>query len=238
MTGSRTNPALPQSILHTITVGEGPQPHNSTADLPASAESMHRPDPASRPFVLATLRALRLDPGPYPMPPTRRPKISKTLVANVLTEPRPFRDDKTQRNPGNPGGRTVGFTGSALRQPDIGLNRRCMPGDTGHLRIRSHLRHLRQTTAVKRICPSRAAASLGLFCAARFCRRGLGTRTTSVSATARRDQIPPSAGYLSRAGKRCDTTLERLLPPARFGGQSGGERGTNNPKGPAMTTKT
>ena len=65
----------------------------STADLPASAESMHRPDPASRPFVLATLRALRLDPGPYPMPPTRRPKISKIPGRQLLTEPHPFRDD-------------------------------------------------------------------------------------------------------------------------------------------------
>src|SRR6478736_10308892 len=61
--------------------------------FPASAESMHRPDPASRPFVLATLRALRLDPGPYPMPPTRRPKISKVPGRQLLTEPHPFRDD-------------------------------------------------------------------------------------------------------------------------------------------------
>jgi hypothetical protein len=33
--------------------------------------------PTSRPFVLAALQALRLDPGPYPMPSTRRPKIGK-----------------------------------------------------------------------------------------------------------------------------------------------------------------
>jgi hypothetical protein len=54
---------------------------------------MHQAGPGSRPFVLATLRALRLDPGPYPALPTRRPKASKPLVDNVLTEPRPFRDD-------------------------------------------------------------------------------------------------------------------------------------------------
>lgn len=78
MTGSRTNPALPQRIC-TITALEKAHNHTiSIADRPASAELLHRPGPASRPFVLATLRALRLDPGPYPMLPTRRPKANKT----------------------------------------------------------------------------------------------------------------------------------------------------------------
>src|SRR3984893_18553154 len=57
-------------------LGEGPP--QSPADPPASADSMHRAGSASRPFVLATLRALRLDPGPNPVLPTRRPKASKT----------------------------------------------------------------------------------------------------------------------------------------------------------------
>ena len=102
MTGSRTNPALPQRIC-AITLGEGtPQPHNLAADLPASADSMHRAGPASRPFVLATLRALRLDPGPYPVLPTRRPKTSKTTGRQPLDRPRPFRDDSAVRI-GRPG---------------------------------------------------------------------------------------------------------------------------------------
>src|SRR5829696_5587830 len=98
MTGSRTNPALPQRIC-AITAWRRPTTTQSAAAPPASADSMHQAGPGSRPFVLATLRALRLDPGPYPALPTRRPKASKPLVDNVLTEPRPFRDDKrTQRN--------------------------------------------------------------------------------------------------------------------------------------------
>ena len=114
MTGSRTNPALPQRIC-TITTLEKAHNHTiSIADLPASAESMHRPDPASRPFVLATLRALRLDPGPYPMPPTRRPKISKIPGRQLLTEPHPFRDGRSAADGPTARGldRTTGDTGS------------------------------------------------------------------------------------------------------------------------------
>ena len=55
---------------------------------------MHRAGPASRPFVLATLRALRLDPGPYPVLSTRRPKGQQNhWSTTLLTKPRPFRDD-------------------------------------------------------------------------------------------------------------------------------------------------
>src|SRR6478736_5275165 len=71
-----------------------PHQHNLTKLIvPASADSMHRAGPASRPFVLATLRALRLDPGPYPVLSTRRPKTSKTTAQQPLDTPRPFRDD-------------------------------------------------------------------------------------------------------------------------------------------------
>ena len=77
MTGSRTNPALPQPIC-AITAWRRPTTTQSAAAPPASADSMHQAGPASRPFVLATLRALRLDPGPYPALPTPRPKAGKT----------------------------------------------------------------------------------------------------------------------------------------------------------------
>src|SRR5215207_10678024 len=86
------HPALPQRIC-AITAWRRPTTTQSAAAPPASADSMHQAGPGPRPFVLATLRALRLDPGPYPALPTRRPKASKPLVDNVLTEPRPFRDD-------------------------------------------------------------------------------------------------------------------------------------------------
>ena len=98
MTGSRTNPALPQRICAITAWRRFPTTTQNPrlADLPASADSMRRAGPASRPYVLATLRALRLDPGPSTR---RRPhasrKPAKPQVANLLTEPRPFRDDKT-----------------------------------------------------------------------------------------------------------------------------------------------
>ena len=66
MTGSRTNPALPQRICHHHGLEKA---HNHTippAASLASADSMHQAGPASRPFVLATLRALRLDPRSLP----------------------------------------------------------------------------------------------------------------------------------------------------------------------------
>ena len=68
MTGSRTNPALPEPIC-AITAWRRPTTTHSAAAPPASADSVHRAGPASRPFVLAALRALRLDPGPYPTLP-------------------------------------------------------------------------------------------------------------------------------------------------------------------------
>jgi len=77
MTGSRTNPALPQRIC-AITAWRRPTTTSSGAAPPASGHSVRRAGPPSRPFVLATLRALRLDPGPYPTLPARRPKASKT----------------------------------------------------------------------------------------------------------------------------------------------------------------
>src|ERR1700747_2366273 len=94
MTGSRTQSGPAPTYLR-ITLGEGPptQTQSHQADRPASADSMHRAGPASRPFVLATLRALRLDPGPYPVLSTRRPKTSKTTAQQPLDTPRPFRDD-------------------------------------------------------------------------------------------------------------------------------------------------
>src|SRR6476620_8194014 len=94
MTGSRTQSGPAPTYLR-ITLGEGTPPPTQShqADRPASADSMHRAGPASRPFVLATLRALRLDPGPYPVLSTRRPKTSKTTAQQPLDTPRPFRDD-------------------------------------------------------------------------------------------------------------------------------------------------
>ena len=82
-------PTYPATVVdHDLTPGgrmtyfmtgpDGDKHAGLAADLPASADSMHRAGPASRPFVLATLRALRLDPGPYPVLSTRRPKASKT----------------------------------------------------------------------------------------------------------------------------------------------------------------
>ena len=65
MTGSRTIRPCP-NVSAPSRLGEGPQPHSPPLILPASADSMRRAGPASRPFVLATLRALRLDPGPSP----------------------------------------------------------------------------------------------------------------------------------------------------------------------------
>src|SRR6478672_4604526 len=101
MTGSRTQSGHAPTYLR-ITLGEGtPTPTQShQADRPASADSMHRAGPASRPFVLATLRALRLDPGPYPVLSTRRPKTSKTTAQQPLDTPRPFRDDSARRRDG------------------------------------------------------------------------------------------------------------------------------------------
>jgi hypothetical protein len=78
MTGSRTNPALPPRNLRHHGLEKAHNHTSRAAVLPASADSMHRAGSASRPFVLATLRALRLDPGPNPVLPTRRPKASKT----------------------------------------------------------------------------------------------------------------------------------------------------------------
>src|SRR6187549_1352010 len=99
MTGSRTQSGPAPTYLR-ITLGEGtPTPTQShQADRPASADSMHRAGPASRPFVLATLRALRLDPGPNPVPSTRSPKTSKTTAQQPLDTPRPFRDDSALRS--------------------------------------------------------------------------------------------------------------------------------------------
>src|SRR4029079_6096569 len=100
MTGSRTQSGPAPTYLR-ITLGEGtPTPTQShQADRPASADSMHRAGPASRPFVLATLRALRLDPGPNPVLSTRSPKTSKTTAQQPLDTPRPFRDDSPHRLP-------------------------------------------------------------------------------------------------------------------------------------------
>jgi hypothetical protein len=64
ITGSRTNPALPQRIC-AITAWRRPTTTPSAAAPPASDDSMHQAGPASR-FVLATLRALRLDPRSLP----------------------------------------------------------------------------------------------------------------------------------------------------------------------------
>jgi hypothetical protein len=64
MTGSRTNPALPQRIC-AITAWRRPTTTPSAAAPPASDDSMHQAGAASR-FVLATLRALRLDPRSLP----------------------------------------------------------------------------------------------------------------------------------------------------------------------------
>ena len=78
MTGSRNQSGPCPNRIRASHLEKDPHLHNLAADLPASADSMHRAGPASRPFVLATLRALRLDPGPYPVLSTRRPKASKT----------------------------------------------------------------------------------------------------------------------------------------------------------------
>src|SRR6187549_1248401 len=91
MTGSRTQSGPAPTYLR-ITLGEGtPTPTQShQADRPASADSMHRAGPASRPFVLATLRALRLDSGPYPVLSTRRAESQQNhRPATLLTQPVP-----------------------------------------------------------------------------------------------------------------------------------------------------
>jgi len=54
------NPALPQRICTITALEKAHNQHNPQQLIfPASAEVLHRPGPASRPFVLATLRALR-----------------------------------------------------------------------------------------------------------------------------------------------------------------------------------
>src|SRR4029079_14083210 len=109
MTGSRTQSGPAPTYLR-ITLGEGtPTPTQyHQADRPASADSMHRAGPASRPFVLATLRALRLDPGPHPVLSTRSPKTSKTTAQQPLDTPRPFRDDSAAGVPRRGRGNTRG----------------------------------------------------------------------------------------------------------------------------------
>jgi hypothetical protein len=79
MTGSRKRSALPQSICTITVLEKAPQPHQTIpiADLSVSAEVLHRVRTGIKTVSSSlALRALRLDPGPYPMPPTRRPKIS------------------------------------------------------------------------------------------------------------------------------------------------------------------
>jgi len=89
MTGSRTNRRPCPNYLRHHGLEKA---HNHThPPPPASADSMHRAGPASRPFVLATLRALRLDPAPLPdAARTRRPKASQNHWSTTcLTEPAP-----------------------------------------------------------------------------------------------------------------------------------------------------
>jgi hypothetical protein len=100
--GSRTNPALP-NVSAPSQLGEGPQPHDPPLIFRHPPKCCIGLGPASRSFVLATLRALRLDPGPYPMLPTRRPKASKTTGRQPVDRPRPFRDDSARGDAAQPG---------------------------------------------------------------------------------------------------------------------------------------
>src|SRR5690349_14245485 len=95
MTGSRTpiRPA-PTNLRH-HGLEKAPQPNKIPEAAHPAADSMHHAGPASRPFVLAALRALRL--GPRSLPGAAHPDAGSPaiqLVDNALTAPRPFRDDK------------------------------------------------------------------------------------------------------------------------------------------------
>mgnify|MGYP005813401449 CR=1 FL=1 len=83
MTGSRTNPALPQRIC-TITAWRRTtttQSHQTPTRLifrhPPSMLHRVRTEDQDRSSSLRCGRCV-LTPGPYPMLPTRRPKASKT----------------------------------------------------------------------------------------------------------------------------------------------------------------
>ena len=91
MTGSRTHPALPQPIC----ASHLEKAHNhisAAASLRHPPTACTEPGPASRPFVLAALRALRLDPGSLPSAVHIEVETSKNW-SQPLTKPRPFRDD-------------------------------------------------------------------------------------------------------------------------------------------------
>jgi hypothetical protein len=94
MTGSRTNPAMPQRIC-TITAWR--RPHNYTImllHLPASRRQHAPGRPGVKTIRPGCTRALRL--GPRSLPGainTESRKPTKPLVGNVLTFARPFRDD-------------------------------------------------------------------------------------------------------------------------------------------------
>src|SRR4051794_8964583 len=91
MTGSRDTGLAPTHIHHT---GD---PHTTTEFTHRSpaAPSLRRAGPGSRPFVLATLRALRLDRRPSPSAARTEAENDENTSANSpLTQPRPFRDDK------------------------------------------------------------------------------------------------------------------------------------------------
>ena len=75
-----------------------PAPHNRIHASFKAATSLHWAGPRSRPFVLAMLRAVRLDRRPSPSAaPTNAENDETQHHEPPLTEPRPFRDDNSSR---------------------------------------------------------------------------------------------------------------------------------------------
>ena len=91
MTGSRATRPAPTHIQHRT--GDL-YPQQNSHIVPSAATSLRRAGPRSRPFVLATLRALRLDRRPSPSAAYTEAENDENTSANSpLTQPRPFRDD-------------------------------------------------------------------------------------------------------------------------------------------------
>src|ERR1700687_555717 len=93
MTGSRTNPALPPTYLRHH--GLEKEHNHTTPPLPLRHPTTACTRPAQRQDRSSSLRCGRsvLTPVPTRRCPHGGRKPAKPLVANVLTEPHPFRDD-------------------------------------------------------------------------------------------------------------------------------------------------
>src|SRR6185437_10135209 len=89
MTASRETRPAPTHTHHT---GELHPTTEFTHRSPA-APSLRRAGPRSRPFVLATLRALRLDRRPSPGAARTEAEKDENNTTNCLDRTPPFRDD-------------------------------------------------------------------------------------------------------------------------------------------------